>query len=123
MQNDALKTGQNMAADWDARAEDNARYFIAERYEEADFRASGEREVEDILLNDVVVPPQATVLEIGCGIGRLLRPMAARFQRVIGFDVSSKMIEQSRTYLADVTNVETYANDGSTLPGIPDDSV
>ena len=123
MHDDALKTGQDMAADWDARAEDNARYFIAERYDDADFRASGEREAEQVLLNDVVVPPEATVLEIGCGIGRLLRPMAARFQRVIGFDVSAKMIEQSHEYLADCKNVETYANDGSTLPGIADNSV
>jgi hypothetical protein len=33
------------------------------------------------------------------------------------------MIEQSRAYLADLANVEAYANDGSTLPGIADDSV
>jgi ubiquinone/menaquinone biosynthesis C-methylase UbiE len=123
MHNDALKTGQNMAADWDARAEDNSRYFIAERYDDADFRASGEREAERVLLNDVVVQAEATVLEIGCGIGRLLRPMASRFQRVIGFDVSPKMIEQSHEYLADCKNVETYANDGTTLPGIADNTV
>jgi ubiquinone/menaquinone biosynthesis C-methylase UbiE len=123
MHNERLKTGHDMAADWDARAEDNARYFIAEQYDDAEFRASGEREVEHVLLNDVIVPPDATVLEIGCGIGRLLRPLAARFRRVIGFDVSPRMIEHSREYLLGLGNVETYANDGSTLPGIQDDSV
>ncbi len=123
MHNDALKTGRNMAADWDARAEDNALYFIAERNNDADFRSSGEQEAEQILLNDVIVPPAATVLEIGCGIGRLLRPMAARFRQVIGFDVSPKMIEQSHAYLAGLANVKTYSNDGSTLPGIANDTV
>ena len=123
MHNEALKTGRNMAADWDARAADNALYFIAERNDDADFRASGEQEVEQHLLSDVMLPADATVLEIGCGIGRLLRPMAARCKRAVGFDVSPKMIEMSRQYLVDLDNVETYANDGSTLPGVADDSV
>lgn len=48
-----------------------------------------------------------TALEVGCGIGRLMKPMSERFDRVIGLDFSSRMLESSKHYLKDFPNTET----------------
>ncbi|MCH8920853.1 MAG: methyltransferase domain-containing protein, partial [Chloroflexi bacterium] len=44
------------------------------------------------LLEGIPLRRDWTSLEIGCGIGRLLRPIAAQCQRVIGIDLSENMI-------------------------------
>ena len=67
--------------------------------------------------------PDWTCLEIGCGIGRLLKPVARCCRRVIGVDISEQMVAHSRDYLSGVANAEVHLNDGRTLCVIPDDSV
>lgn len=63
-----------------------------------DFYALGESDTADALarweryesgLGGVCV-------EVGCGAGRMTRPLAARFERVIGLDVSEDMIRLAR---------------------------
>jgi ubiquinone/menaquinone biosynthesis C-methylase UbiE len=46
----------------------------------------------------------ATMLEIGCGIGRMTRAFASRFGTVYGIDISPEMIAQGQRYLADYPN-------------------
>jgi len=58
------------------------------------------------------------VLEIGCGVGRLLKTAAGRFREVVGVDISPKMIEYAREYLAGFANVSVHVNDGAALPMI-----
>jgi len=43
----------------------------------------------------LAVPPGARVLDIGCGVGRWSRPLAARGARVTGIDLSPTMIEEA----------------------------
>src|ERR1700748_1063313 len=38
----------------------------------------------------------ARVLDYGCGVGRLVLPLAKRSQSVVGIDVSRDMLEQAR---------------------------
>lgn len=64
-----------------------------------------------------------TCLEIGCGIGRLMKPLAARCGYVIGVDLSERMVTWSRSYLANTPNVDVRLNDGRTLSGVADGSV
>ncbi len=61
-------------------------------------------------------------LEIGCGIGRMLKVVAPLFKTVVGIDISPGMVELSRDYLADVENVEVLVNDGRYIP-LSDNSV
>ena len=75
------------------------------------------------ILRGVPIQPDWTCVEIGCGIGRLIRPIAARTKRVIGFDLSEKMAGWAGEYLADVPNAEVRVNDGRSLPDLPDASV
>ena len=41
---------------------------------------------------------QDTVLEIGCGVGRVLLPMSTHFARCIGVDISSTRLTQLQTF-------------------------
>ncbi len=79
---------------------------------EAEFFDSGEAYVSDLysILGTRVAShfAPASVLEYGCGVGRLLLPFARRATRVTGVDVSKAMLETARMHLAKagITNVE-----------------
>ncbi len=114
-----------MKKDWNRRANHNARYWIATSAFETDdvFADSGENDARRILegLEDYL-SPSWHVLEIGCGIGRLLKPLASRFHHLCGIDVSKEMIEQSKDWLKAHPNVETHENSGINLSLFPDNS-
>ncbi len=113
-----------MAQDWDKRAEENAFHWIAYCTDEKSFKASAKANTSEIILNDIVLDPrQSVVLEIGCGIGRLMREMSRHCKFVHGVDVSPKMIQMSKRYLRGLSNVETILNQGDDLDGISDDSI
>ena len=105
----------DMERDWDERARRNAKYFIVvgDAESEAQFRESGERDVAAVVLKDIELPGDAPgVLEIGCGIGRLLRPLAARAAEVHGIDISGEMLRQAEIALADLPNVRVHHTTG-----------
>jgi SAM-dependent methyltransferase len=56
-----------------------------------------------------------TAVEIGCGAGRLTKPMAEFFQHVCAIDVSEDMITYARTNI-DRRNVDFKVVDGSEIP-------
>lgn len=58
------------------------------------------------------------VLEIGCGPGRLLRPLAQNFRSAIGVDVSQRGAESARENLKDLSNVTVLTTDGDRLNGV-----
>ena len=60
------------------------------------------------------------ILEIGCGIGRLLIPMSKIFGETIGVDVSSKMAELGQKYVADTPNCKILESNGINLSLFPD---
>jgi ubiquinone/menaquinone biosynthesis C-methylase UbiE len=92
-----------------------------------DFATVGGRFVEQMMARyrDYGTVPQgsATVLEIGCGVGRFLKPLSENFKQVIGVDFSNAMLDSARDYCGDPANITLHQNDGSTLNGIPDGSV
>lgn len=107
----------DMERDWDERARRNARFFVAgyDWQSEEQFRLSGERDLEAIVLKGIDLPSDAVVLEIGCGLGRLLRPMSKRAHEVHGVDISSEMVRQATEELRDCPNVHVHHTDGSLL--------
>lgn len=115
-----------MRQDWDERARKDAQYYIVTNAAESEeqFAASGEQSVCDILKDiEHRLPPRVTVLEIGCGIGRMLRPLARRFDSVYGVDVSPEMIDRARTRLADLGNVKVWLTNGTDLRPVKSASV
>jgi SAM-dependent methyltransferase len=64
------------------------------------------------------VPHGGTIVEVGCGLGRMTFALARHYRRVIGVDVSGEMIKRAEAYKAHigVENVEFVVNDGRTIP-------
>jgi len=110
------------AAAWDAFAArepyfavlTHARY-LREHFDpaaEAEFFDSGEAYVSELygIVRTRVAPHfgPVTVLEYGCGVGRLLIPFARRATTVTGVDISPAMLDTARKHIAvaGVANVE-----------------
>jgi SAM-dependent methyltransferase len=67
-----------------------------------------------------VLGPGGRALEIGCGIGRLLGPVASRVGQVVGIDVSPRMVEAARRRTAGDPRVEVRTSSGADLGGAAD---
>jgi SAM-dependent methyltransferase len=115
-----MSTGE-MGRFWDARAKEDAFYFVDNTgaYRDADvdrFWAEGRRNLDTVLeLVGAAVQPDDTVLDIGCGVGRLTRVLAERGRHVHAIDVSAEMLAQARELNAHLDNVSWHQGDGTTL--------
>jgi SAM-dependent methyltransferase len=119
---------EKMRRDWDERARDNARYYVAtgkDDWSDEDFFQSGERTVAEEVKTDMInicqgkQPGQMRVLEIGCGAGRVTRALSNLFGEVHGVDVSGEMVKLAGKALADRPNAHVYQNNGTDLKVIP----
>jgi cyclopropane fatty-acyl-phospholipid synthase-like methyltransferase len=120
---------KKMRSGWDARAKENARYYVAtlkDDWTDEEFFASGEQTVSEEILTDMVNicqgkdPKEMRVIEIGCGAGRITRALARLFGEVRGVDVSGEMVEQARKALANTPNASVYQNNGMDLSVLPE---
>jgi SAM-dependent methyltransferase len=119
---------RRMERDWDRRARENARYYVAtgkRDWSDEEFFESGRRTVAEQILNDMInicqgkPPRQMRVLEIGCGAGRVTRALAEVFGEVYGVDVSGEMIRRAQEACRDWPNVHLYKNNGMDLSVLP----
>ncbi len=117
-----------MQQDGDARARQNARHYVdtaATDWSDQEFFASGERNVAEEILTDMInicqgrEPKQMKVLEIGCGAGRVTRALAGLFGEVHAVDVSGEMVRLARQALQDRPNAFIYQNNGFDLSVVP----
>ncbi len=122
----SMATAGDMKADWDARARENAEHYIATTQwkSEEEFDRSGARDAELFFAGDEdLLTKQATVLDIGCGIGRMDRHIAPRVKKLIGIDVSGEMVRRARERLRGLGNVEFVEGDGRSLAPLASASV
>jgi SAM-dependent methyltransferase len=118
-----------MRSFWDRRADEDAFFFVDNRlwYRNPDleqFWTDGEHDLDRLLTAlGAAVQPGDGVLEIGCGVGRLTRVLAARAADVKALDVSARMLELARQHNPGLENVEWILGDGSTLSEIESESV
>ena len=115
---------QQMRRDWDQRARENARYYVAtgnQQWSEEEFYRTGETTVEQYILNDLdnvcqgKDPKDMKVLEIGCGAGRITRAMAGLFGQVYAVDISHEMVRLARAALRQFPNARVFRNSGKDL--------
>lgn len=113
---------------WDRRAREDAFYFVDSRLtyrrpDTAAFWASGEEDLDRLLdAAGVALDPSDRIVEIGCGMGRLTRVIAARAGDVRALDVSERMLEIAKAHHPDLGNVSWTLGGGSSLTGIDDAS-
>ena len=117
-----------MARDWDSRALENARYYIATQrkdWTDKEFFGSGEKTVAEEILTDLgnicqgQNPRDMRVLEIGCGAGRITRALANLFGEVHAVDISGEMIKRAKAALLGIPNAHVYRNNGFDLAVVP----
>src|SRR3954447_23339254 len=111
---------------WDERAREDAAYYVdnVDEYGQIDmerFWRSGERVVDQILERlGVALDPDDELVEVGAGLGRLTRVLAARTQHVWAFDISSEMLRQARELNQELESVDWIHGDGTTLQPVAD---
>jgi SAM-dependent methyltransferase len=117
-----------MRDDWDARAREDPHSYINWPEippEDWAFFASGRvdynRYVRPFLTRVKFDPRGKTALEIGCGMGRLVRCLVEDFAQVIGADVSPEMIARARSF--NLPRATFHAVSGAGLDGIAPGSV
>ena len=96
---------KHIMASWDKLAQDDALTAIlttdggvAQRWNEAEFFATGVTAVDAVLARLELMgesPGMGRALDFGCGVGRLTHALSQRFEAVDGVDVSRVMIEKA----------------------------
>ena len=66
------------------------------------------------------VTKDTALLDIGCGIGRLLTALAPEIRIATGIDVSAEMVKAAQRRIASYPNVTVIKGDGTGLGGLPD---
>ncbi|NDJ10292.1 MAG: class I SAM-dependent methyltransferase [Acidobacteriia bacterium] len=120
---------EKMRRDWDERAKENARHYVATAqtdWSDDAYFESGRQNVHHEILTDMgnvcqgQDPKTMTVLEIGCGSGRITRALSENFGEVYAVDVSGEMIRRASEALKDRTNVHLSQNNGQDLAVLGD---
>jgi SAM-dependent methyltransferase len=90
-----------------------------------DFYATGEHEIAramQALGEHDLLPRTGRALDFGCGLGRLTRALASRFDEVVGVDASRTMIDDATRHNADLDNCRFVLNERSDLSPLPSES-
>jgi len=124
---DIRTLAEKMRADWNRRIDHDYRFWMSDGHLSDEIMwETGERDLS-MLIDGILLPEQKSVLEVGCGVGRLLRPAAARFKRVVGIDVSDVAIQHAKELLRDKgvinNSIQLLVGNGSDLREIADRSI
>jgi SAM-dependent methyltransferase len=109
---------------WNERADENAFFFVDNRldYRDSDiaaFWAEGERALDEFLsVLGAELRANDRVVEIGCGVGRLTRPISAQVDEVLAVDVSERMLELAKEHNEQLENVTWMLGDGVSLGSV-----
>jgi SAM-dependent methyltransferase len=120
-----------MEEEWNERARTNPYHYVSpfvDKWDKKSFYHWGEIEyqkaIEPILTSlRFRRKSKSSVLEIGCGPGRISRALSKRFGHVSAFDVSDAYIAQAREENKDCKNITFEKNDGMHFPEIADNSI
>src|SRR5258708_15737993 len=113
---------QQMREEWNQVALEDAQYYVAfarRGQDEDEFFATAAEVVRGLEDELKRLPPgdrrSRRALEIGCGPGRLMRPMSWNFGEIHGVDVSDEMIRLAVEKLRKTPNAFPVHTDGDGL--------
>ncbi len=117
---------ERMRADWNQRAREDAHYYVAfggRDQDEEGFEATATGVLPSLEFELKRFPKNANrrawrALEIGCGPGRLMKPLSRHFGEIHGVDVSDEMIRLARERLSGVPHAHVHATNGASLPAV-----
>lgn len=121
-----------MKKQWDSIADENAFYGVLSRDEYEDpheidinkFWETGRNDVDKIVaITELENTEFLTVLEIGCGLGRMTHHFAETFGKVYALDVSSEMLSKAENYWKHFPNIEWILGNGHDSHSMDDESV
>jgi SAM-dependent methyltransferase len=121
---------QRMREDWNRRAREDPNYYVAfgrREQQEEEFFATGVELAQGLAREFKRMPANADrgrwrALEIGCGLGRLMRPLARYFAEIHGVDVSDEMVRLACEKLRGIPNAYLRQTTGADLAGFADQS-
>jgi SAM-dependent methyltransferase len=95
---------------WAVLAQPDRKYG---RWQRDDFYRTGEAQIAEVMDHAAqfdLPRRREAALDFGSGVGRLTRALAARFDRVVGVDISRTMVDNATRFNADVPNVSFQVN-------------
>lgn len=105
---------------WENLSRENSKYYINSDFGKSitdeQFKVSGISDYNRLIKSDELIDNYDSILDLGCGTGRLTASMAYYFDRVIGIDISGEMIKQAKERLYDFDNIELIETNGYTIP-------
>ncbi len=112
-----------MRADWNQRAAEDAYYYVAfgrRDQDDEEFFSTGDEMAKALECELKRLRGRGAALEIGCGPGRLMRPLAKCFGEIHGVDVSDEMVRLAGERLRETPNAFVHHGTGSDLAMFPD---
>ncbi|MBO0727854.1 MAG: class I SAM-dependent methyltransferase [Acidimicrobiaceae bacterium] len=103
---------QNLSEFWDESARTDSVRSIADSDDEASFETSGQEDAAAVM---AISPENAVILEIGCGVGRIMQHLAPAVAEVHGIDISSEMIERGSKRMGHIPNAHFHLGNGYDL--------
>jgi spore maturation protein CgeB len=117
------KLAEQMKKDWDRRVGHDYRFWMSDGHrDDKEMWQTGERDFGIISAN-VAKGHNLVALEVGCGVGRMLRAASQKFGKVIGFDVSQRAIDKARELLGPNPGIELIVGSGFDLQPVQDASI
>jgi len=107
---------EQMRTDWNARAAEDAHYYVAfgrREQDDEEFQSTGDEVVHGLewemrRFGAIGDKRAMRALEIGCGPGRLMRPMSSHFGEIHGVDISDQMVAREGAWLLCRTRTPTW---------------
>jgi cyclopropane fatty-acyl-phospholipid synthase-like methyltransferase len=109
---------ERMREDWNERAREDPHYYVAfgrrDQSDEEFFATASDvvrglrAESKHLRPAGAPMPANLKALEIGCGPGRLMRPLSGNFAEIHGIDVSDEMIRLAAAKLHDIPHARLH---------------
>ncbi len=113
---------------WEQHAQENARYWShpktpsGRNVDDAELTKTGEADVERHIVRNTAIQSRLgdlgtrSVLDLGCGVGRMTLPLAHHVRQVSAVDLAPTMVEQAIKRAQGTKNIAFTTTDGRTLP-------
>jgi SAM-dependent methyltransferase len=113
---------------WDARSREDAYFFVDDTLQYGDpdidrFWRGGQKVVDAVAdMLGLTIGAEDDVVDLGCGVGRLTRVLAATARHVTAIDVSGEMLSKAQELNPQLDNVDWVHGDGVSLRPLGDGS-